>query len=218
MSNYVKAVDFASKDALTTGNPLKLIKGTEINDELNAIQTAVATKADLASPAFTGNPTSATQAFGNNTTRLATTAFVQTALALLYLPVGSIHISVVSTNPATTLGYGTWVSFGAGRVLVGLNAADASFDTVEETGGSKDAVLVSHTHTATVTDPGHRHTVGGAFGASPGGGGIVQDLAGGAIFSNTVTTGITVANSTEGSSGTNANLVPYFALAFIMKA
>jgi len=77
MSNYVKATDFAAKDALTTGNPLKLIKGTEINDELNAIQTAVATKADLASPAFTGNPTAATQTTGNSTTRLATTAFVQ---------------------------------------------------------------------------------------------------------------------------------------------
>jgi hypothetical protein len=77
MSNYVKATDFAAKDTLTTGNPLKLIKGTEINDELNAIQTAVATKADLASPAFTGNPTAATQASGNSTSRLATTAFVQ---------------------------------------------------------------------------------------------------------------------------------------------
>jgi hypothetical protein len=222
MSNYVKATDFAAKDALSTGNPLKLIKGTEINDELNAIQTALATKADLASPAFTGNPTASTQAFGNNTTRLATTAFVQTALALLYLPVGSIHISVVSTNPATTLGYGTWVSFGAGRVLVGLNAADASFDTVEETGGSKDAVVVSHTHTATVTDPGHTHSpvtsnngfttassttpfnrVGETW-STPTGTSLNNNVA---IAS--ATTGITVANSTEGVSGTNANLQPY---------
>jgi hypothetical protein len=77
MSNYVKSTDFASKDALTSGDPLKLIKGTEINTEFNNIQTAVATKADLASPAFTGNPTAATQVSGNNTTRLATTAFVQ---------------------------------------------------------------------------------------------------------------------------------------------
>jgi hypothetical protein len=76
MSNYVKSVDFASKDALTSGDPLKLIKGTEINTEFNNIQTAVATKADLASPAFTGNPTATTQATGNSSTRLATTAFV----------------------------------------------------------------------------------------------------------------------------------------------
>lgn len=81
MSNYVKLTDFASKDSLTTGNPLKLIKGTEINDEFNAIQTAVATKADLASPALLGNPTAPTQTLGNNTTRLATTAFVQQELS-----------------------------------------------------------------------------------------------------------------------------------------
>jgi hypothetical protein len=81
MSNYVKATDFASKDALTSGDPLKLIKGTEINTEFNAIQTAVATKADLASPAFTGNPTATTQATGNSSTRLATTAFVNNQIA-----------------------------------------------------------------------------------------------------------------------------------------
>lgn len=81
MSNYVKSVDFASKDALTSGDPLKLIKGTEINTEFNNIQTAVATKADLASPAFTGNPTATTQATGNSSTRLATTAFVNNQIA-----------------------------------------------------------------------------------------------------------------------------------------
>lgn len=77
MASYVKATDFASKDALVTGNPLKIIKGTEINTEFNNIQTAIATKADLASPAFTGNPTATTQASGNSSSRLATTAFVQ---------------------------------------------------------------------------------------------------------------------------------------------
>lgn len=81
MSNYVKSTDFASKDALTSGDPLKIIKGTEINTEFNAIQTAVATKADLASPAFTGNPTATTQATGNSSTRLATTAFVNNQIA-----------------------------------------------------------------------------------------------------------------------------------------
>ena len=77
MANYVKSTDFASKDALITGNPLKIIKGTEINTEFNNIQTAIATKADLASPAFTGNPTATTQLTGNDSSRVATTAFVQ---------------------------------------------------------------------------------------------------------------------------------------------
>jgi len=81
MSNYVKSTDFAAKDALVSGNPAKLIKGTEINDEFNNIQTSIATKADLASPAFSGNPTCATQAIGNNSTRVANTAFVQQEIA-----------------------------------------------------------------------------------------------------------------------------------------
>lgn len=80
MSNYVKAVDYSAKDALATGNPNKIIKGAELNDEFNAIATAIGTKADLASPTFLGNPSATTQPLGNNSTRLATTAFVQSEL------------------------------------------------------------------------------------------------------------------------------------------
>jgi len=57
MSDYTKATNFASKDSLSTGNPLKIVKGTEIDTEFNNIQTAVATKADLASPTFSGSVT-----------------------------------------------------------------------------------------------------------------------------------------------------------------
>lgn len=60
MSNYTKATNFAVKDTLASGNPAKIIKGTEIDSEYNAIQTAVATKADTASPTFTGTVTAAT--------------------------------------------------------------------------------------------------------------------------------------------------------------
>lgn len=212
MSNYVKLTDFATKDSLSTGNPLKLIKGSEINDEFNAIQTAVATKADLASPALLGNPTAPTQPFGNDTTRLATTAFVQAALQALH-PIGSIYIAVISTNPATLFGFGTWVAFGVGKTLIGLDSSQTPFDVVEETGGSKDAVVVSHTHTATsvVTDPSHTHNF--ALNAGSGSTFPYGLTAGGAstLATTASTTGITVAttNSTEGVSGTNANLPPY---------
>lgn len=54
MSNYTKIVDYAAKDALVTGNPAKVIKGTELGAEFDAISTAVGTKADTASPTFTG--------------------------------------------------------------------------------------------------------------------------------------------------------------------
>lgn len=68
-------------------------------------------------------------------------------------PVGAVFIAVVSTNPGTLLGYGTWSAFGAGRVLVGLDSGDVDFDTAEETGGSKTVTLTAaesglpqHTH------------------------------------------------------------------------
>ena len=54
MSNYTKTTNFAVKDTLASGNPAKIIKGSEIDSEYNAIQTAVATKANTASPTFTG--------------------------------------------------------------------------------------------------------------------------------------------------------------------
>ena len=60
MSNYTKATNFAVKDTLASGNPAKIIKGSEINTEFDAIQTSVATKADLASPTFTGTVTATT--------------------------------------------------------------------------------------------------------------------------------------------------------------
>jgi hypothetical protein len=217
MSDYTKSTNFATKDNLSSGNPLKIVKGTEIDTEFNNIQTAIATKADLSSPTFTGTPTlptgtiATTQSTGNNTTALATTAFVQAALAAMY-PVGSIYTNAsVSTNPATLLGFGTWTAFAAGRVMVGFNSGNALFDTAEETGGSADAITVSHTHTATVTDPGHTHTaraeaqVGSNFSIAQAGTSTVTT----GTFINSATTGISVSNSSTGSSGTNANYQPY---------
>jgi hypothetical protein len=57
VSNYTKSTDFAVKDSLSTGNPSKLVKGTEIDTEFNAIQSAVNSKADKANPTFTGTIT-----------------------------------------------------------------------------------------------------------------------------------------------------------------
>lgn len=223
MSDYVQSTNFATKDNLSSGDPLKIVKGTEINTEFANIAIAVATKADLASPTFTGTPalptgtTAVTQSFGNSTTAVATTAFVQAALAALY-PVGSIYTNATnSTNPGTLLGFGTWSAFAAGRVAVGFDSGNALFDTAEETGGSADAITVNHTHTATststVTDPGHIHTTlgygQGNSGTYGNGGGVPQTT----NSTASATTGVTVATSTtvasSGSSGTNANYQPY---------
>ncbi len=162
----------------------------------------------------TGTATGVTATFGDSTTKFATTAFVQAALAAAY-PVGSIYINATNnTNPGTLLGFGTWAAFGAGRVMVGFNGSDPLFDAAEETGGSKDATLVSHTHTATVSDPGHAHSTA-LYYRPHSASGAAQQYAqnttgfGSQISTNSNTTGITVSNSTEGSSGTNANLQPY---------
>lgn len=80
MSNYTKATNFATKDSLASGNAGKIVKGTEIDTEFNAISSAIATKADSASPTLTGVPTAPTADAGTNTTQIANTAFVKTAL------------------------------------------------------------------------------------------------------------------------------------------
>lgn len=92
MSNYSKATDFASKDSLASGNPLKVIKGAEIDDEFEALEVAVNTKADINSPTFTGVPAAPTATSGTNTTQLATTAFVTAAVDAV-TPIGTADIS-----------------------------------------------------------------------------------------------------------------------------
>ena len=106
-----------------------------------------------------------------------------------------------------------------GRMPIGVSGSYA----LAATGGSADAVVVSHTHTATVTDSGHTHppaspatTFWGnnasATTGSPGGGGSAASTATGSAV-----TGISVSNSTTGVSGTGANLPPYLAINFIIK-
>jgi len=219
MSNYVQSTNFATKDNLSPGDPLKIVKGTEINTEYANIATAVATKADLASPTFTGTPTlptgtiSVTQSPGNSSTAISTTAFVQAALAAIYpaiYPVGSIYTNATSsTNPGTLLGFGTWTAFGAGRVPVGFDSGNVLFDTAEETGGSADSVVVSHTHVA--TDAGHTHgftqTNSNNVSFSP-----AANAANSGTTSGTTASGnasITNAVPAGSVAGTNQNYQPY---------
>ena len=106
------------------------------------------------------------------------------------------------------------------RFIVGAGTTYA----VTATGGSTDSVVVSHNHTATstsvVTDPGHTHTTGQAF-SGGGGNGATTGGTGLTTITGTSTTGITVAttttNTAAGVSGVNANLPPYYALAYVMK-
>ena len=112
-------------------------------------------------------------------------------------PVGSIFIAVVATSPATLLGGGTWVAFGAGRVLVGINAADADFDTAEETGGAK-------THTLTAAEmPAHTHPQTAPTSASGGAIRFATDTnASGAVTDGNAT-------GSTGGGGAHNNVQPY---------
>ena len=80
-------------------------------------------------------------------------------------PVGSIFISYVNTNPSSLLGFGTWIAFGAGRVLVGYDGSDSDFNSAGQTGGEKK-------HTLTIQEtPSHDHPI---FGTTSGSGSVFQ--------------------------------------------
>jgi hypothetical protein len=169
--------------------------------------------APVNSPAFTGTPSAPTALASTNTTQLATTAFVQAVAQTLY-PVGSIYSATVATNPGTLLGFGTWTAFGAGRVMIGAGTGGGATYTAGTTGGSKDAIVVNHNHTATttITDPGHTHTSNANISSQQnlsGGPSSTVSLGGATI--NPAFTGITAATTiaTTGNPSTDANLPPY---------
>lgn len=128
-------------------------------------------------------------------------------------PVGSVFISVVATNPGTLLGYGTWAAFGAGRMLVGLNAADPDFDTVEETGGAKTHTLTTaeipaHTH----VQDAHSHNIGHVRSATTGGATTqiarTQDTSS-TVGADVATDAATAVNQNAGGGGAHQNMPPY---------
>lgn len=170
---------------------------------------------------LTGVATAPTAANGTSNTQVATTQFVQNSLLNL-LPSGVI---VMWSGTIATVPSGWLLCNGTSgtpdlrdRFIVGAG----STYTPGNTGGSKDAIVVAHTHTATsvVSDPGHAHSYNDTVLQADffGTGANASTATANTTSSNT--TGITVSttiNST-GSSGTNANLPPYYALAYIMKA
>jgi len=196
MSNYTINVDWDGKDALADSNAAKVISGDDFQTEFETVQTAVNSKANLNGSssedfainngtvagtfAITGVPTAPTQSAGNNTTRIATTAFVTTAVsnatvtaaevnALAY-PIGSIYTAIVSTNPNTLLGVGTWSAFGSGKVLVGLDSGDGDFNSSEETGGAKTVGSGTSGSTTLSTSqmPAHTHNMQQVYNSGSG--------------------------------------------------
>jgi hypothetical protein len=223
MANYTKATNFTAKDGLPTGNSGKIVKGAEIDTEFTAIASAISSKADLNSPALTGTPTAPTASATTNTTQVATTAFVQAALPAAFatgmIMMWSGTIATIPTGWVLCNGSNSTPDL-RNKFVIGAHSdsGGVAYSTVTgsntQTGGSADAIVVSHTHS--VTDPGHNHGIaatllnGRTDGAQAYNAGATTN-----VSSETKTTGITIASA--GSSGTNQNLPPYYALAFIMK-
>ena len=196
-----------------------------------------------ASPTFTGAPLAPTAAVGTDTTQIATTAFVRDIIPTGVITMWYGSIASIPSGWFLCDGANSTPDL-RDRFIVGAGSTYG----VAATGGSANATLVSHNHTAsssssfsgsalaahthTATDAGHTHTAN-----AQSGGGYGQPSGQVTAFSGNTGTGfanITVASasagtpagsvststsiSTEGSSATNANLPPYYALAYIMKA
>lgn len=229
MSDYVKSTNFAIKDSLVTTDPAKVIKGTDIDNEYNAIANAVATKANTNSPALTGTPTAPTATSGTNTTQIATCAFVLANA----IPTGLISMW---SGSIASIPSGWYLCDGNNstpdlrdKFIIGAKQDETSLaktnvtGSLTQTGGTKDAVNVSHIHTAsTNTAGGHTHggTTSTFIGFTPDGYGNASTTSGSRTLQEMTSAGDhshTVTVDSAGVSGTNQNLPPYYALAFIMK-
>lgn len=192
--------------------------------------------ASLTTGSISGIVTAPTAAVGTNTTQIATTAFVVANAvitgAIQMWPTNSAPTgylicdgSAVSRTTYSALFAVIGTTFGAGdttttfnlpnyadRMAIGKGTIAAS---IGATGGSKDAIVVSHTHTATSVDSGHSHIYSKT--TSPGGSG--PDALGSAVNDYTATgyANITTTIASTGSSGTDANLPPYLGINFIIK-
>jgi hypothetical protein len=222
---YCDGINFFSSQTGSAGNfaisgNLTVSGTTALSGALTGTTGVFSGAISAVSPAFTGTPTAPTAAAGTNTTQIATTAFVAAAL----IPAGVI---VMWSGSIATIPSGWLLCNGSSgtpdlrdRFVVGAGTTYA----VAATGGSANAVVVSHTHTATSTDSGHTHNaITQTNGGSSSGAQYANSFSGtdnttSTAMIQTGTANITTTVATAGVSGTNANLPPYYALAYIMKA
>jgi len=207
-TNYLPSLALGAALPVTSG-------GTGVTTSTGSGANVLGTSPTIASPTLTGTPVAPTASAGTNTTQVATTAFVTSALQAAY-PVGSIYMNASnSTTPATLLGFGSWSALGAGQMLLGAGTNSGNTFTAGSSGGNYAPQLLSHTHSATFTGtalPNHSHTIGGA------GNGLAEGSNGGAWYNGSSSTSsvsagtpsgsVSVANATSGDQ-TLGNLPPY---------
>lgn len=193
MANYTKTTNFATKDSLSSGDPAKKIKGTEFNTEFDAIATAVATKADLASPALTGTPTAPTASSGTNTTQIATTAFVASAVSAA--GGGTVTSVGVSSSDLTVTGSPVTSS---GTIALALNTVPVAKGGTGQTSYTDGQLLIGNSSGNTLTKA--ILTAGTGVSITNGNGSITIAATGtaGVATISGGTTGLTPATATSG--------------------
>jgi hypothetical protein len=214
MTNYVKSTNFATKDNLASGDPLKIVKGTEINTEYDNIAIAVATKADVASPTFTGTTTIATLALTNDLavteggTGASTATDARTNLSAAKSGANSDITSITGLTTALTVAQGGTglATLTANNVVLGNGTSAVQF-VAPSTAGN---VLVSNGTTWTSGGAGVTSAIAGTGIAVSGATGAVTislaspafNSVGSYCFANLSYQNTSYSSGYEGSAGT----------------
>jgi hypothetical protein len=200
MSNYTKTVNFATKDNLSPGNPLKIVKGTEIDTEYNNIATAVATKTDNSAAAITGGAIDGAAIGGTTPAAGAfTTLAASSTTTLAGALVGAVTQAAFNTVSTT-------LNLGGAATAVNIGAATGT-TTVSNTTLAAKAITASTTLAVTGTS-----TLTGAVTATAGVTGPITSSS--ATITGGTITGITDLAVADGGTGASTaaaglnNLLP----------
>ena len=162
MANYTKLTNFAAKDALSTGNPAKIVRGTEHDTEFNNIATAIASKQDALSPAagvaaFIATPSSA---------NLATAVTDETGSgALVFANSPTLVTPALGTPSAIVLTNATGLPIATGVAGLGTGVATALGQNVTGSGGI--VLATNSTLSGTTLNDGYTEEVFAVTGTTP---------------------------------------------------